>query len=80
MTSASTYAGNTSFTDYSGSTVTGHSGNGAVRITILEISPSINLQVNIDSTWKSASTIYINIGGTWKQASEIKSNIEGVWK
>ena len=32
LTSAATAAGNTSFTDYSGSTVTGHQGNGACRI------------------------------------------------
>ena len=37
LLNASTKAGNTSFTDYSGSTVTGHSGNGAVRITVIEI-------------------------------------------
>jgi hypothetical protein len=72
--------GNTSFVDYSGSTVTGHSGTGAIRITIISITPSINLQVNIDSTWKNASAVYVNIGGVWKQASEIKSNIGGVWK
>ena len=33
LTDASTIAGNTSFTDNSGSTVTGHSGNGYARIT-----------------------------------------------
>ena len=33
LTNATTYAGNTSFTDFNGSTVTGHSGNGAVKIT-----------------------------------------------
>ena len=33
LTNASTYGGNTSFTDFDGSTVTGHSGNGAVKIT-----------------------------------------------
>ena len=32
--SASTVGGNTSFTDYDGTTVTGHSGNGAIRITV----------------------------------------------
>lgn len=36
LTSAATVAGNTSFTDYSGSTVTGHSGNGYARITAIE--------------------------------------------
>lgn len=36
LTSAATVAGNTSFTDYSGSTVTGHSGNGYARITAIK--------------------------------------------
>jgi len=35
LINAATIAGNESFTDYSGSTVTGHSGDGAVRITKL---------------------------------------------
>lgn len=37
LLSASTKAGNVSFTDYNGSTVTGHSGDGAIRITVIEI-------------------------------------------
>ena len=32
LTNAATYGGNTSFTDFDGTTVTGHSGNGAVKI------------------------------------------------
>lgn len=38
LTSATTHAGSTSFTDYSGSTVTGHSGDGACRITVVSVS------------------------------------------
>ena len=34
---ARTVNGNTSFVDYSGSSVTGHSGNGAVRITVVKL-------------------------------------------
>lgn len=37
LTNTSLIAGNASFTDYNGSTVTGHSGNGACRITILAL-------------------------------------------
>lgn len=37
LTNASTATGASSFTDYSGSTVTGHSGNGACRITVVDI-------------------------------------------
>ena len=45
LTNASTVAGNTSFTDNSGSTVTGHSGNGFVRITSTikeDVTPAID--------------------------------------
>jgi hypothetical protein len=37
LTDASTVTGDSSFIDYSGSTVTGHSGNGACRITVIDI-------------------------------------------
>ena len=40
LTNAATYAGNTSFTDYSGSTATGHSGNGAIKITGPKVTPT----------------------------------------
>jgi hypothetical protein len=79
LSDASTIAGNTSFTDYSGSTVTGHSGDGAIRITILTLIQNLNLYVNIGGTWKQASKLYTNINGTWKESS-IKSNISGTWK
>lgn len=37
LTSAQTIAGDSSFIDYSGSSVIGHSGNGAIRITIMKL-------------------------------------------
>ena len=37
LTDAAMVAGNASFKDYSGSTVTGHSGHGACRITVIEV-------------------------------------------
>ena len=37
LTDASTIAGNTSFTDPDGSTVTGHSGDGYIRITVISL-------------------------------------------
>lgn len=37
LTDASTTTGTSSFTDYDGSTVTGHSGNGACRITAIDV-------------------------------------------
>lgn len=53
LTETSINTGTSSFTDYSGSTVTGHSGDGAIRITIKKINPMINkIYLKTDtSTW-----------------------------
>lgn len=82
LTNAQTIAGNSSIPSTSGSTETGHSGNGYVRITVIEIEPtkSINMPVNIGGTWKDGSEIYVNIGGTWKTAESVYVNIGGTWK
>ena len=79
LTDAQTIAGNTSFPSTSGSTETGHQGNGYVRITAIKID-SINLPVNIGGTWKDGSEVYVNIGGTWKSAEAVYVNIGGTWK
>lgn len=58
LSDASTKAGNTSFTSPTGSNETGHSGNGYVRITIIDISgPNIiNMFIKKDlTTWISLS-------------------------
>lgn len=51
LTNAETIAGDQSFTDYSGSTVTGHSGNGAVKITGTKHSYSIPRVVGLDTIY-----------------------------
>lgn len=63
LSNASTLNGATSFTDYSGSTTTGHSGNGAVRITVLNIPKSIYVKTD-STTWSSVEKIYIKIDST----------------
>ena len=45
LTNAATYGGNTSFTDFNGSTVTGHSGNGAIKITGPKITTVTTYQI-----------------------------------
>lgn len=50
LTDTQLVGGNQSFTDYNGSTVTGHSGNGYSRITAIEVSsvePPTNLQQDV---------------------------------
>ncbi len=79
LESTSLIAGNQSMTDYDGSTVTGHSGNGYARITVIKVQ-SLVVHVNINGVWKEADSMYVNIGGSWKEVSEIHSNIGGSWK
>lgn len=79
LADAQTIAGNTSMPSTSGSTETGHSGNGYVRITAIKVQ-SLNLPVNIDGAWKDTESAYVNIDGTWKQIESVYANINGVWK
>ena len=58
LTDAAMVAGNASFKDYSGSTVTGHSGHGACRITAIEViqpteeNGSKNLYIKTDASFE----------------------------
>lgn len=79
LTSAATYAGNTSFTSTSGSNETGHSGNGYVRITVIKID-TINIPCKINGTWKTGDTVKAKINGAWKNGEAIYVKIGGVWK
>lgn len=59
LTDATTTIGTSSFTDYDGSTVTGHAGNGAVRITVIEAAnllPPTNVEVTVTETRKAKLT------------------------
>lgn len=79
LTEAKTIAGNASMPSTAGSTETGHQGNGYVRITVIK-AQSLNIPVNIGSSWKSGDAISVNIGGTWKQGESAYVNINGTWK
>ena len=79
LTSTQLSAGNVSFTSPTGSNETGHSGNGYVRITVIEVS-ALPVKVKINGAWKDAKSIYQKIGGTWKEASTIKVKVNNTWK
>ena len=70
LTNAATIAGNTSFTDNSGSTVTGHSGNGYARITStvkVSTAPSIdtsNISVEVTSVINLKDVVTCNDNGS----------------
>lgn len=55
LTDTNRLAGNASFTSYSGTTVTGNSGDGAVRITVLTIASKFRFKT---SSWKIPNRIY----------------------
>lgn len=79
LTSASTVAGNTSFTGTGGSSETGHSGNGYVRITVIKID-TINMPVKVGNAWKTGDTVKVKIGGSWKSAEAVYVKVGGTWK
>ena len=79
LTSASTVAGNTSFTGTGGSSETGHTGNGYIRITVLKID-TINMPAKIGGSWKTGDTVKVKIDGSWKSAEAVYTKIGGTWK
>ena len=78
LTNASTTDGQSSFISPSGSTETGHTGDGYVRITVIKAGGAPS--VNIGGSWKEGDSLYVNIGGSWKEADSIYCNIGGSWK
>lgn len=60
LSDAKTIAGNTSFTSPTGSSETGHSGNGYCRITVIECK-STALYVRINNSMKKATAFYFKL-------------------
>ena len=79
LTDAQTIAGNQSFMSPDGISETGHSGNGYVRITVIQ-AQSLNLPSKIDGVWKNSESAFAKIGGSWKTIDSIYTKINGVWK
>lgn len=80
LSEAYTVAGDASMIDpESGSSVTGRSGNGYVRITVIEV-VSIEGYINIGDTWYAIDSAYSNIESTWKVIDSIVSSIGNKWK
>ena len=80
LTNASTIAGNTAFTSPTGSSETGHTGNGYIRIIVIETN-SGNTFIKTDSTtWKNYKNIFIKtptmtiLPNGYTQLEYIKSN------
>ena len=76
LTDAQTIDGNTSFTSPNGSSETGHTGNGYVRITVIEAKTNVSFYIKINNTWKECEDIYVKSQGEWlkKKPSELNDN------
>lgn len=79
LADANITAGNVSFTAPEGSSETGHTGDGYIRITVIE-AQSLNIPVKISGGWKDGSEIAVKIEGTWKTAEAAYVKIGGAWK
>ena len=72
-------ARNISITLPTGTSSTGNSSSGYIRITVLSID-SINLNVKIGGSWKKASKLLCKIDGTWKVVPTIYYKVSDVWR
>lgn len=73
LTDAQTIAGNTAFASPTGANETGHTGNGYVRITVIEAKSGNTLIKTTSNTWKEQKQMFIKTTTTtWKP-------IKGVW-
>lgn len=62
LTNAITVTGNTQFLSPTGSNETGHTGNGYVRITVIEASSGNTLIKTTSNTWKEPVQMFVNTG------------------
>lgn len=77
LTDAQTIAGNTSMPSVPGSTETGHSGNGFIRITV--ISAGFPFRMKQNGEWKEASSGFVKVSGEWKEISKVLHKANGEW-
>lgn len=69
---ASTTAGNTSFTSPRGTSEAGHTGNGYIRITVIEASSGNTLVKTTSDAWKKQKQMFIKTTATtWKPIKSI---------
>ena len=66
LTEAETIAGNQTIPLYSGGTGTGNTGNGAIRITVIDIG-SMPLRIKQNGIWVPGQTLYIKENGVWSE-------------
>ena len=67
LTDAQTISGNASMPLYTGGTGTGNEGNGAIRITVIEINSGTPLLVKKNGVWTQGQTLYVKQNGAWSE-------------
>lgn len=80
LTDTANTIGTSSFLSPTGSSETGHSGNGYIRITIINIKKGgINGRVNIGGTWNSISNMYVKVNNVWNSVTGAYIKKDGEW-
>ena len=64
LTDGRTIAGNTAFTSPTGTSETGHTGNGYIRITVIKAGSGNTLVKTTSNTWKKQKQMFINTGAS----------------
>lgn len=64
LINAKTIAGNTAFTSPTGTSETGHAGNGYIRITVIEASSGNTLVKTTSNDWKEPAQMFVNTGAS----------------
>lgn len=64
LTDAQTIAGNTAFTSPTGTSETGHAGNGYIRITVIKTSSGNTLVKTTSNNWKELIQMFVNTGSS----------------
>lgn len=62
LTKATTLAGNAAFISPTGTSETGHAGNGYIRITVIEASSGNTLVKTTSNNWKKPTQMFVNTG------------------
>ena len=78
LTSASMIAGNASMTSPTGSSETGHTGNGYVRITVIETSGA-EFKVKQNGSIYTSTATYVKVNNAWKSVVDRYVKVNGSW-
>lgn len=79
LTSTSLVGGNSAFTSPTGSSETGHTGDGYARITVVEIASGAESYIKRNNQWVKGDSFSVKINSQWK-SGEIFIKVNGEWK